>query len=80
MPTVTEDHVKAYLDLFGQDLHKKSEDTYESIFLRSARRVVAKDAAFVCGRVSAEMQKKCVYKVDNLGVVQESQCECAAGT
>ncbi|KAK2140946.1 hypothetical protein LSH36_1199g00015 [Paralvinella palmiformis] len=56
---------------------------YASKFLRSSRIVVAKDATFVCERVSAEMQKKYVYKVDitvdKLGVVQESQCGCAAG-
>ena len=58
-------------------------DMYNSKFLRSIRSSERGADTYVCGRVCAEMRKSTVYRVDVLvdscGIVQESQCECAAG-
>ena len=58
-------------------------DMYNSKFLRSIRSSERGADTYVCGRVCAEMWKSTVYRVDVLvdscGIVQESQCECAAG-
>ncbi|KAK2159549.1 hypothetical protein LSH36_151g07060 [Paralvinella palmiformis] len=82
MPTVTE-QVKIYMDLYGQDLKENSKAMYKAKFLRSIRLASQKENVYICGRVSAEMYKKCIYNVDiqldSLGVVQQCQCECAAG-
>ncbi|KAK2166798.1 hypothetical protein LSH36_35g06019 [Paralvinella palmiformis] len=79
MPTVTEEQVKIYMDLYGQDLKENSK----AKFLRSIRLASQKENVYICGRVSAEMYIKCIYNVDiqldSLGVVQQCQCECAAG-
>ena len=83
MPTVTEEQVKIYMDLYGQDLKENSKAMYKAKFLRSIRLASQKENVYICGRVSAEMYKKCIYNVDiqldSLGVVQQCQCECAAG-
>ncbi len=71
------------MDLHDQGLKDNSKAMYEAKFLRSIRHANSGGSVFVCGRVSAEMYKKCVYRVDikldQLGVVEECQCECAAG-
>ena len=83
MPTVTVEQITTYMELFEQDLRKKSKGMYKGKFLRSIRLATDRNCSFVCGRVSAEMYKKVVYKVDvridHLGVVDQCQCECAAG-
>ncbi|KAK2163557.1 hypothetical protein LSH36_77g01071 [Paralvinella palmiformis] len=83
MPTVTEERVKIYMELYGQDLKENSKAMYNANFLRSIRLASQKENIYICGRVSAEMYKKCIYNVDiqldSLGVVQQCQCECAAG-
>ena len=83
IPTVTEEQVKVYLQLFNQELREKCKSMYYAKFLQSIRFVKVTDFVFICGRVSAEMSKKCVYtvdlKLDEHGVISECQCECAAG-
>lgn len=83
MPHVTEEQVKVYMELFGKDVKENSKSMYKGKFLRSIRVVCRAVYIFVQGRVSAEMFKKCIYsvdvKLDKLGVVQQCQCECAAG-
>ncbi|KAK2151940.1 hypothetical protein LSH36_345g03019 [Paralvinella palmiformis] len=83
MPTVTEEQVKIYMDLYGQDLKENSKAMYKAKFLCSIRLASQKENVYICGRVSAEMYKNCIYNVDiqldSLGVVQQCQCECAAG-
>ena len=80
MPTVTEEQVKIYMDLYGQDLKENSKAMYKAKFLRSIRLASQKENVYICGRVSAEMYKKCIYNVDiqldSLGVVQQCQYEC----
>ncbi|KAK2143126.1 hypothetical protein LSH36_874g00015 [Paralvinella palmiformis] len=61
MPTVTEEQVKIYMDLYGQDLKENSKAMYTSKFLRSIRLASQKENVYICGRVSAEMYKKCIY-------------------
>ncbi|KAK2143926.1 hypothetical protein LSH36_799g01060 [Paralvinella palmiformis] len=83
MPTATEEQVKIYMDLYGQDLKDNSKAMYKAKFLRSIRLASQKENVYICGRVYAEMYKKCIYNVDiqldSLGVVQQCQCECTAG-
>lgn len=83
LPSVTEEQVKSYLKLFDQQLRDNSVDMYRGKFLRSIRFSADTDFTFVCGRVSAEYSKQLVYKVDiklnRHGVVDECQCQCAAG-
>ncbi len=73
----------SYLGNFSKALDSKVKDMYHSRWLLSIRSASVDNAIFICGRVSAEMSKKVVYmvdvKVDSFGVVQEAQCECAAG-
>ncbi|KAK2140510.1 hypothetical protein LSH36_1333g00025 [Paralvinella palmiformis] len=79
----SETQVKIYMDLYGQDLKENSKAMYKAKFLRSIRLASQKENVYICGRVSVEMYKKCIYNVDiqldSLGVVQQCQCECAAG-
>jgi len=53
MPTVTEEQVKIYMDLYGQDLKENNK----AMFLRSIRLASQKENVYICGRVSAEMYK-----------------------
>ncbi|KAK2157802.1 hypothetical protein LSH36_184g03020 [Paralvinella palmiformis] len=64
IPTVTEEQVKIYMDLYGQDLKENSKVMYKAKFLRSIRLASQKENVYICGRVSAEMYKKCIYNVD----------------
>jgi len=57
MPTVTEEQVKIYMDLYGQDLKGNSKAMYKAKFLRSIRLASQKENVYICGRVSAEMYK-----------------------
>ncbi|KAK2165493.1 hypothetical protein LSH36_49g01012 [Paralvinella palmiformis] len=52
MPTVTEEQVKIYMDLYGQDLKENSKATYKAKFLRSIRLASQKENVYICGRVS----------------------------
>lgn len=83
MPAVTVEQITTYLDLFSQDLRASSKGMYKGKFLRSIRLATDRSFSFICGRVSAEMFKKVVYKVDvridHLGVIDQCQCECASG-
>jgi hypothetical protein len=82
---VTEAEVANFLALYNQTLQKKILDVYNGRFIRTIRFRHVDNKTYISSRVSAEMTKKlCVYNVDVLldvhGVVQESQCECTAGT
>ena len=72
-----------YLAIFDQKLGKKPQDMYYGKFLKSVRHSQDGGYIFIEGHVSAEMIKRCTYKVDVKldchGVAEESQCECAAG-
>ena len=72
-----------YLAIFDQKLGKKPQDMYYGNFLKSVRHSQDGGYIFVQGCVSAEMIKRCTYKVDVKldchGVAEESQCECAVG-
>jgi len=76
--------VDNFLSLYDQTLRNKIIDLYHGHFLRTIRYSNWDSKTFVTGRVSAEMLKNCIYSVDLSldvhGVVQESQCECTAGT
>ena len=48
MPTVTEEQVKIYMDLYGQDLKENSKATYLR-FLRSIRLASQKENVYICG-------------------------------
>ncbi|KAK2148663.1 hypothetical protein LSH36_487g00008 [Paralvinella palmiformis] len=65
------------------DLKENSKAMYKAKFLRSIRLASQKEDVYICGLVSAEMYKKSIYdldiQLDSLGVVQQCQCECAAG-
>ena len=80
---MTEDGVESYLQLYAQTLQDKCKEMYRGKYLKSFRMAVQDSDTFIQGRVSAEMIKKCVYKVDirldRHHVVVECQCECAAG-
>ena len=82
LPDVTITQIEAYLELFDQQLGNKVKDMYNQQFLRSIR-YSNDDDTFIVGRVCAEMRKTLIYradvKLDKHGVVQEAQCECAAG-
>ncbi|KAK2152592.1 hypothetical protein LSH36_323g00028 [Paralvinella palmiformis] len=83
VPGITVDKVMVYLELFGQEARKNAKEMYFAKFLRSIRINMVGNDVFILGRVSAEMIKNCIYKVDlkidHMGVVQESHCECASG-
>ncbi|KAK2139687.1 hypothetical protein LSH36_1655g00009, partial [Paralvinella palmiformis] len=83
LPSVIEESITAYIQLFDADMSSKPEDMYRSSFLRSIRNAKYGADTFVCGRVCAEMRKSTVYtvdiKLDVCGVVQESQYGCGAG-
>jgi hypothetical protein len=53
-------------------------------FLISARHAEFNDCSFIKGRVRAEYRVDTVYtvdvKIDKIGVIQETQCECGAGS
>ena len=72
------------MQLFDADTSSKPEDMYRPRFLRSIGAEKCSAGTFVCGRVCAEIKKSTVYtvdiKLDVCVVVQESQCECGAGT
>ena len=83
VPQVTKADIQKYLQMFDQSLHKKPQQMYYSKFLKSIRIHKNETSIFVAGRVSAEMKKHVVYtvdiKFDSHNVIQEAQCECAAG-
>ena len=83
IPEVTSSKLRAFLDLFDQDLDDKPENLYNGQFLLSVRFSNVDESTFVVGRVAAEMKKRVVYKVDikfdSHGVPQETQCESAVG-
>jgi hypothetical protein len=81
---VTEVTIEDYLSLYDQNLRTKTKQLYQGKCIRSVRYYQEGERIFIASRVSAEMIKNCVYNVDIcldlLGVVQEAQCECSAGT
>ena len=83
LPPLSANDVTTYLNLFDQELTSKSKAMYQGKFLQSIRSATDGSDTYIRGRVSAEMIKKCVYtvdvKLDKLGVIMESQCECAVG-
>ena len=64
VPVMTEDGVESYLQLDGHTLQDKCKDMYRGQYLKSVRMAVQDSDAFIQGRVSAKMIKKCVYTVD----------------
>lgn len=58
-------------------------ELYNSNFLQSVRYAESSGSYYICGRVAAEMRKKVIYQVDivldRYGIIEKSQCECAAG-
>ena len=83
VPEITESAVKAYLDLFDQDLRSKPKDMYHGKFLRTIRIATDGTHGYVKGQVSAEMKKSMIYhtdiKFDRDNIIRETQCDCAAG-
>jgi hypothetical protein len=75
VPDITVDKVMVYLELFGQEVRKNAKEMYFAKFLRNIRISTVGNDVFILGRVSAEMIKNCIYKVDlqidHMGVVQE---------
>ena len=49
MPTVTEEQVKIYMDLYGQDLKQNSKAMYKAKFLRSIRLPIRKRTSTYVG-------------------------------
>ncbi|KAK2146399.1 hypothetical protein LSH36_611g03050 [Paralvinella palmiformis] len=49
MPTVTEEQVKIYMDLYGQDLKENRKAMYKTKFLRSIRLASQKENVYICG-------------------------------
>ncbi|KAK2138575.1 hypothetical protein LSH36_2779g00004 [Paralvinella palmiformis] len=82
LPSVTEESITVYMQLFDADMSSKPEDMYRSKFLSSIRNPKYGAYTFVCGRVCAELTKSTVYTVDIklevCGVLQESQYGCGA--
>ena len=68
---------------FNKSQDGKPDVMYRDKFLLSLRHSSSDDSTYITGRVAAEMRKNLVYKVDvkldNYGVVQETQCECSVG-
>ncbi|KAK2140003.1 hypothetical protein LSH36_1518g00005 [Paralvinella palmiformis] len=83
LPTVTEESITVYMQLFDADMSSKLEDMYRSRFLCSIRNPKYGADTFICGRGCAEMRKSTVYTVDRkldvCGVLQESQYQGGAG-
>ena len=83
LPDVTESTISDYLKLFDQKLGSKPQDMYYGNFLKSIRHSHKGEETFIQGRVSTEMIKRCVYKVDVKldchRVVSESQCAVGMG-
>lgn len=75
--------ISDYMKLFEAELGDKAKDMYQGKFLQSIRHTKQDENTYITGRISAEMLKKRIYqvdvKLDDHGIVQESQCECGAG-
>ena len=84
IPIVTADSISTYFQLFGQSLQQMSVRMYNEKFLVSARHADMAGFSYIKGRVKAEYRVDTVYtvdvKLDHLGVINESQCECGAGS
>ena len=63
LPDVNKSTMSNYLKLFDQKLGTTPEDHYNGIFPKYISHSHKDEETFVHGRVSAEMYKRCVYKV-----------------
>ena len=76
--------VECYLRLYQQHLNLKVIEMYNAKFIRSISYATEDTKIFITSRISAEMTKHLVYIVDlcldSNGVIEEAQCECAAGS
>lgn len=81
------ENVEAYLDPFGLQIDAHIQRLYTDRFINFVRFVPSSSSssssAFFTASISAEMKKRVNYKVDvkvdQHGVVEECQCECASG-
>jgi hypothetical protein len=75
--------VETYLSHYNTPLQEKAKDLYKDRFLQYIRHATENETVYIHARSYAEMQKGMSYfidiSLDNNGIIQECQCDCAAG-
>ncbi|CAH4028114.1 unnamed protein product [Pieris brassicae] len=81
LPPITKQLIQAFIERFQAQL--KGRQMYEERFLLTARAAADGDFTFIQGQCKAQM-KKILYVVDVKlnpdGSIEQSHCECAAGS
>jgi hypothetical protein len=84
MRPVKPSHVNTYASTVGVAVDSHITGLYTNNFLHFVRFTETPDASFFTARVSAEMRRAVIYKVDVKmdinGVIEVADCECSAGT
>ncbi|KAK4309448.1 hypothetical protein Pmani_018945 [Petrolisthes manimaculis] len=83
IPAVTMERLQDFLSACYTNFNPKVADLYKGRYIQYVRTAVHENLVYVTSSVWVEMKKTVSYKVDASltkdGVVNESQCECAAG-